>query len=194
VPLHWQILFSSGLLFFASAGSFRSPYCKEEVDYALRRDKPVLTIYSETVELSPGLNMAFGSRQAILRNGLLPQDYQDQLVRAAQAMIRPADTRKQQVDRNSIAIMRFENLSNDPGNAYLADGIEEKLLPQDLAGLPSVPFSLFSPNLTAQTKKCTQKKVHPKKRAPKVGTLFYLVEPGRIELPTSCVQGRRSPS
>ncbi|MGK0394325.1 MAG: hypothetical protein ACJAYE_000331, partial [Candidatus Azotimanducaceae bacterium] len=158
MPLHWQILFSSGLLFFASAGSFRSPYCKEEVDYALRRDKPVLTIYSETVELSPGLNMAFGSRQAILRNGLLPQDYQDQLVRAAQAMIRPADTRKQQVDRNSIAIMRFENLSNDPGNAYLADGIEEKLLPQDLAGLPSVPFSLFSPNLTAQTKKCTQKK------------------------------------
>ena len=119
---------SAGLLFFASEGSLKSPYCKEEIDYALRRDKPVLTIYSETVELSPGLNMALGSRQAILRNGLSSEDYRDQLVRAAEAMIRPAKAQKPQADRNSIAIMRFENLSSDPDNAYLADGIAEELL------------------------------------------------------------------
>lgn len=119
---------SAGLLFFVSEGSLSSPYCKEEIDYALRRDKPVLTVFSEAVQLSPGLNMALGSRQAILRNGLSPEDYDVQLIRAAEAMIRPTDLSKRQADRNSIAIMRFENLSSDPDNAYLADGIAEELL------------------------------------------------------------------
>ncbi|MFT7244835.1 MAG: TolB-like protein [Candidatus Azotimanducaceae bacterium] len=94
----------------------------------MRRDKPVLTVFSEAVQLSPGLNMALESRQAILRNGLSSDEYKDQLVRAAEAMIRPTDLGKPQADRNSIAIMRFENLSSDPDNAYLADGIAEELL------------------------------------------------------------------
>lgn len=119
---------SSGLIFFASAGSLASQYCKEEIDYALRQDLPVLTVYSEAVELSPGLNMALGSRQAILRQGLDRDDYLNQLVFAAEGMVRPFDRRKARSDRHSIAIMRFENLSNDPDNAYLADGIAEELL------------------------------------------------------------------
>lgn len=119
---------SSGLIFFASVGSLESPYCKEEIDYALRQDLPVLTVYSEAVELSPGLNMALGSRQAILRNGLVREEYLNQLVLASESMIRPADRRKARADRHSIAIMRFENLSGDEDNDYLSEGIAEELL------------------------------------------------------------------
>tara|TARA_R110002073_G_scaffold87976_2_gene208834 strand:- start:466 stop:2403 length:1938 start_codon:yes stop_codon:yes gene_type:complete len=119
---------ASGLIFFASEGSLASPYCKEEIDYALRRDKLVLTIFSEAVELTPGLNMALGARQAILRQGLSREDYVNQLVRASMLMTHPEEVEKQPSDRNSIAVMRFENLSSDPDNAYLADGIAEELL------------------------------------------------------------------
>ena len=119
---------SAGLLFFASESSLASTYCKEEIDYALRRDKPVLTIYSEAVELSPGLNMALGSRQAILRHGASREEYSRQLILAVESMVNPVARQKPQAERNSIAIMRFENLSSDPDNAYLADGIAEELL------------------------------------------------------------------
>jgi hypothetical protein len=41
---------SAGLIFFVSSGSLASPHCKEEIDYALRRDKPGLAIFSELVQ------------------------------------------------------------------------------------------------------------------------------------------------
>ncbi|MFT4677294.1 MAG: hypothetical protein ACI831_001288 [Candidatus Azotimanducaceae bacterium] len=110
-----------------SSGSLASPYCKEEIDYALRRDKPGLTIFSEAVEFTPGLNMTFGSGQAILRLVLSRDDYLSELVQG-ESMINPAEKLNQQANRNSIAVMRFENLGSDPDNAYLADGIAEELL------------------------------------------------------------------
>lgn len=119
---------SSVLIFFASSGSLASQHSKEEIDYALRQDLPVLTVYSESVELSPGLIMAFGSRQAILRNGLIRDEYLNQLVFASESMVRPANRRKARADRHSIATMRFENLSSDADNEYLAEGIAEELL------------------------------------------------------------------
>lgn len=119
---------SSGVIFFVSAPALESSYCSEEINYALSRDKQILTVFSEPVALSPGLHMALGNRQALFRIGIDRDAYLYALTTAARDLLKPTNAEVEDSDRRSIAVLRFENLSSEPDNAYLADGIAEELL------------------------------------------------------------------
>ena len=113
---------STGVTFFVSAAALDSRYCSEEINYALSRDKKILTVFSEPVELPPGLHMALGTRQALFRTGIDRDAYLHSLTAAARDLLKPTIAEVEDSDRRSIAVLRFENLSSEPDNAYLADG------------------------------------------------------------------------
>ena len=55
------------LLFFVSPNSVGSRNCRDEVHYAHHHDTPILAVHLVETELPAGLELAFGSSQAILK-------------------------------------------------------------------------------------------------------------------------------
>lgn len=56
------------LLFFVTPASVHSRHCRNEVQYALDRTKPVISIFLEPTELHGGLRFTLGSSQAIMKH------------------------------------------------------------------------------------------------------------------------------
>jgi TolB-like protein len=66
---------SSQFLYFVSPHSVASRHCRNEVQYALEQEKPVVSVYLEPTDLPGGLKLSLGSAQAILKHDLSTQDY-----------------------------------------------------------------------------------------------------------------------
>ena len=63
-------------LLFATHNSINSANCLRELNFALDRDKPVVAIHLEEVEMSPGMQLALGDRQAIIRDRFEDDQFQ----------------------------------------------------------------------------------------------------------------------
>lgn len=65
----------SRLLFFTTPNSVDSRHCRDEIQYALKQNKPIMVVYLEDAKLPPGLELVLGSMQAIHRSKSPPERY-----------------------------------------------------------------------------------------------------------------------
>ncbi|MEM7363842.1 MAG: TIR domain-containing protein, partial [Pseudomonadota bacterium] len=86
---------SCGLfLFFATERSIASDNCQQEVNFAVGRSKPILTVHLQSATLTPGMELALSHRQAIMKFELADDEYQARLVTAVgrQLSVQPTQT------------------------------------------------------------------------------------------------------
>lgn len=60
---------------FLSESAVESDNCRKEINYALEAKKPLLAIYLENVTLTPGISLAIGEIQGVLRYSDSPREY-----------------------------------------------------------------------------------------------------------------------
>ncbi len=72
-------------LFFATPRSVDSRHCRNEIQFAINCDKEILVVYLEATQLTPGLELALGWRQALIRSQLDESTYARRLVAAVSA-------------------------------------------------------------------------------------------------------------
>lgn len=70
------------LLFFVTPRSVASQVCREELEFALDEERPILSVHLEATELPDGVRMAIANRQALFRDELEPDDYERKLLSA----------------------------------------------------------------------------------------------------------------
>lgn len=143
---------ASVVVFYASAASIGSVACVQEVNYALDRNKPVLTVFLTNEPLSPGLKLALGAVQGIERFRLNYEDFcgkactgiaalmantagVDNLDIAAQIVQEYRNT--EEAKWMSVAVLPFASLSSDPENVFLAEGLTEEVT-TTLARMPDM--------------------------------------------------------
>jgi hypothetical protein len=81
------ILGATLVLYYVSARSVSSRHCRDEVYFALDRDKKVLAVHLEPVELPAGLALTTATTQAVMRHSLPDDVYRAKLlegIRSAQ--------------------------------------------------------------------------------------------------------------
>lgn len=71
---------ASYVLFWVTANSAASRHCRDEIHFALNRDKPVVAVHLEQSELPVGLELAIGSTQAILAHETSAERYRAKLL------------------------------------------------------------------------------------------------------------------
>ena len=70
------------LLYYISPASAASQNCRDELQFALKRAKPIVTIHIEPTELPVGLELSIGSKQALLKHEIPEADYWRKLLAA----------------------------------------------------------------------------------------------------------------
>jgi TolB-like protein len=136
---------SAHFVFFVSPRSASSHNCLDEVGFALEREKPLLAVHVEPTELPAGLALRLGSRQAIMRYELNEAAYREKLGAAladyaGQPEIETKDgglsPHAEIIERlcSSLAVIAFENRSDDPDLEALSEAIAEDVT-DTLAGM-----------------------------------------------------------
>jgi class 3 adenylate cyclase len=77
-------------LFYASENSVHSPHCRGEINFALDQSCHMLVVHLEDAELSAGLRLSLGARQALMKYELRDEVYQRKLLSALQMFTRSA--------------------------------------------------------------------------------------------------------
>ena len=123
-----SLLGASHVLFYISERSLKSDHCNREINLALDESKDVIPIYLEDVELTSDLKVGLSRVHALHRD----QDasYQQHLLNAlGQSVSTPPQTVASPVTAPySIAVLPFENLSNDSEQEYFSEGVSEDIL------------------------------------------------------------------
>jgi len=136
--------------FFVTPSSVASEHCRRELNFALDQRCKILAIHLERTELPSGLKLVLSNRQAILAYEYASGDYRTRLVSAISSGLRPhasaapgaepaststgdaqptkRNSSDQPSSRLAIAVLPFENLSNDTDQDYFSDGISEDIL------------------------------------------------------------------
>lgn len=86
---------AAGFLFFVTSNSVASENCRNEINFALKLDCALVSIHLTSVDMPDGLVFSLGSRQAILKYELTPEEYVSKLEK-----LRP--TGSSQTERNPI--------------------------------------------------------------------------------------------
>lgn len=71
---------ASHVLFMVTNSSAGSRHCRDEIRFALNRDKPVVALYLEPAELPVGLELAIGSTQGILAHETTQERYRAKML------------------------------------------------------------------------------------------------------------------
>jgi hypothetical protein len=66
-------------LYFVTKNSVQSQNCRNEVNFAVQHELPLLVVYLEETELPDGLSLTLSSTQAILKHELRPHEYEQKL-------------------------------------------------------------------------------------------------------------------
>ena len=121
------------LMFVVSARSTESARCREEVDFALDLDLPILTVYIEEAALPGRLRFRLSGRQAIHAWRLDDDAVRDKLSAAACGIVDdrarrlphlPAPARR----KLRLVVLPFDNGGDDPESAWFCDGISEEVI------------------------------------------------------------------
>lgn len=125
------------LVFFASADSIRSVPCLDEVNFALNRTKPVLTVFIDAAVLPPALEFRLGNRQAIFRYENPTAVYEEKLTTAIGDLIRQGQIQADQgvswpslqsvSDRPSIAVMPIVDLTQPSQPSGIGEAFTEEI-------------------------------------------------------------------
>ena len=75
------------LLFYVSPQSVQSSVCREELEYALAHDRPILLVHLSDTELPQGLKLASSNRQALFRHALAQPEYERKLLAAMTSLL-----------------------------------------------------------------------------------------------------------
>ena len=128
---------ASHVLFFASPRSVDSRHCRNEVHYATRQEKPIITVFLEPMDLPPGLELELSLHQGIHAHAE-PERFGDRILSAlgeesatGSANTPAITTTAQQTfepPENSVAVLPFRNLSPDPEDVYFSDGVADEIL------------------------------------------------------------------
>jgi tetratricopeptide (TPR) repeat protein len=78
---------AAAVVYFVTRSSANSTYCRNEVEYALLHDIPILVVYLKEAALPDGLSLALGGHQAILKHQLSAYAYQEKLVTATAKLL-----------------------------------------------------------------------------------------------------------
>jgi TolB-like protein len=126
---------SKVFLYFVTPSSVDSENCHQELNFALSRERKILTVHLVETKLSMGIELSLSNKQAIIKNDLSEAAYATKLIDAIRSMMPsmtpvalPGVTETQAVDAKSIAILPFANRSSDPEIEYLCDGVAEELI------------------------------------------------------------------
>ena len=71
---------ASLFVFFATPMSVERPHCRREVDFAIDRETPFITVYLEPTDLPDGLELSLASVQAIVKYEETEREYRRKLV------------------------------------------------------------------------------------------------------------------
>ncbi len=74
-------------IYYLSEQSTQSRNCRNEVSYAVGRDKRLLSIYIEELDLPAGLNLSIGSSQGMFKYQMPESDYWSKLLDAASSEV-----------------------------------------------------------------------------------------------------------
>ncbi|MDA0677051.1 MAG: TIR domain-containing protein [Chloroflexi bacterium] len=75
------------LLFYVSPDSVQSPVCREELEYALAHDRPVLLVHLSDTEIPDGIKLASSNRQALFRHELAQENYERKVLQALTGLL-----------------------------------------------------------------------------------------------------------
>jgi TolB-like protein len=122
-------------LYFVTPSSVNSENCHQELNFALSRERKILSVHLVETKLSMGIELSLSNKQAIIKKDLSETAYAAKLGDAIRDMMPkimpvglPGVTDKPAADAKSVAILPFANRSSDPENEYLCDGIAEELI------------------------------------------------------------------
>ena len=71
---------ASVFLFFATPTSVERPHCRREVDFAVDREMPIITVYLQPTELPGGMQLSLSSVQAVFKYEEKAREYRRKLV------------------------------------------------------------------------------------------------------------------
>lgn len=74
-------------LYLVTPQAVQSNNCRQEVNYALDADKPILAIHLKSTELPEGLKLSLSDRQAIFKHELTDQEYRDKVLSGVRGYI-----------------------------------------------------------------------------------------------------------
>lgn len=125
----------NAFLFFVTPLSVTSSSCLREINFCLSRERKILCVHLDQVQLPIGLELSLSDTQAILRADHPREAYEAKLSEALQGLLQvravaipPRDEPADDSDEVSIAILPLVNRTNDPANEYLGHGIAEELI------------------------------------------------------------------
>ncbi len=78
---------ASLFLFFATPTSVERPHCRREVDFAVDREMPIITVYLEPTELPDGMQLSLSSVQAVFKYEEKAHEYRRKLVAFASQFV-----------------------------------------------------------------------------------------------------------
>jgi tetratricopeptide (TPR) repeat protein len=138
---------ASHLLFFVTAQSVESRQCRNEIQYALDQDKPVVSVYLEPTQLPGGLKLALGAAQAILKYEITAEEYGRKISRALniqQSMggAPSTETVAAEPDTTNQEQRRFPGWSVAAALAVVAIGVSFWLLQEEPATQPALDLSI----------------------------------------------------
>ena len=115
---------SAATLYYISSSSVASQYCRQELLFAIDEDKPVLAVFLENVELSPGMRMTMREQQSVLRDGVDLAVYREKLLAGVQSLMVGGTTAPVVLDEASTRVLgvnlrlRIGSLATDVPPAF----------------------------------------------------------------------------
>ena len=114
-------------IFFVSQRSIESAYCRQEINFALNRERRILLIYLEKTHLPRALEFSLADRQAIARYNYTADDYHDVAFSAItdRAQFGRRSTSAHKNSDRSIAVLPLLTIGTD--DDFLGEGIAAEL-------------------------------------------------------------------
>jgi TolB-like protein len=122
-------------LYFVTDSSVKSENCHQELNFALSRERRILAVHLTPTQLTAGIELSLSNKQAIIKHEMPDAEFTSKFVEAVRSLmpvtpiaVPGISTPKEEIDKQSIAILPFNNRSSDPENDYLCEGIAEELI------------------------------------------------------------------
>ena len=94
---------SSLVVYYVTPASAASPHCRNEINFAIEQDIPIIAVHLEETELPDGLALALSSRQALFTQELSREEFQQKLTSAVSTYLHQPRTAQAPAKRSRKA-------------------------------------------------------------------------------------------